>query len=176
MRHRLLDVAARLCVEDGLHTLTLDAVAREAGVSKGGLLHHFPSKQALMEALSEACLEDLNLRIQKQIQKDKVPQGRFSRAYLLVTASTGSDPDSEKWNNLAAVFIADSDMRAAWSKWLVKRLAEHDESEGTIGATLARLAADGLWLSDFSGSPGISQAKRSKLIAHLIKMTQTGNA
>ncbi|HRN83289.1 MAG TPA: helix-turn-helix domain-containing protein, partial [Hyphomicrobium sp.] len=44
VRHQLLDVAARLCLKNGLHGLTLDAVAKEAGVSKGGLLHHFPSK------------------------------------------------------------------------------------------------------------------------------------
>lgn len=36
---------------DGIAALSLNAVAREAGVSKGGLLHHFPNKQALIYAL-----------------------------------------------------------------------------------------------------------------------------
>lgn len=36
---------------DGIAALSLNAVAREAGVSKGGLLHHFPNKQALIFAL-----------------------------------------------------------------------------------------------------------------------------
>jgi AcrR family transcriptional regulator len=35
-------------VEEGVSGMTLEAVAREAGVSKGGLLYHFPSKEALI--------------------------------------------------------------------------------------------------------------------------------
>jgi len=38
----------------GARHLTLDAVAREAGVSKGGLLYHFPSKEALLSAMVES--------------------------------------------------------------------------------------------------------------------------
>lgn len=48
---RLLDVAAQTLRDQGMAGLTLDAVAKEAGVGKGGLLHHFPSKDALVEAV-----------------------------------------------------------------------------------------------------------------------------
>ena len=40
-RKRLLDAAAAVVRRDGAGALTLDAVAAEAGVSKGGLLYHF---------------------------------------------------------------------------------------------------------------------------------------
>jgi AcrR family transcriptional regulator len=51
LRNTLLDAAEAVVVEQGIASLTLDAVAREAGMSKGGLLHYFPSKDRLVEAL-----------------------------------------------------------------------------------------------------------------------------
>lgn len=50
-RQRLLDAAGELAFEEGASSLSLDAVAARAGVSKGGLLYHFPSKNALLRAL-----------------------------------------------------------------------------------------------------------------------------
>lgn len=172
VRHQLLDVAAQLCIENGLHALTLDAVAKEAGVSKGGLLHHFPSKQALLQALSNACLDDFKERLVEQMEKDKGPtHGRFARAYLQVTANKQSHPRGEQWDNLGVVLMSDANMRAAWHTWLEERLAEHKDTDNTMGSLMVRLASDGLWLSDYAGSPGLSQAKRKRLIACLIEMS-----
>lgn len=50
-RQRLLDAAGELACEEGASSLSLDAVAAKAGVSKGGLLYHFPSKNALLRAM-----------------------------------------------------------------------------------------------------------------------------
>ena len=60
---RLLDAAERLVSEVGAGHLTLEAVARAAGVSKGGLLYHFPSKEALLQAMIDRHLRDIGARI-----------------------------------------------------------------------------------------------------------------
>lgn len=52
-RARIMEAARAVAEEDGIGHLSLDAVARRAGISKGGLLYHFPSKDALMRALVE---------------------------------------------------------------------------------------------------------------------------
>ena len=52
-RQNILAAAAELARCSGAGNLSLDAVAARAGVSKGGLLYHFPSKSCLMEALVE---------------------------------------------------------------------------------------------------------------------------
>jgi AcrR family transcriptional regulator len=51
----LLDAAEAIVSEAGAAHLTLDAVAARAGVSKGGLIYHFPSKEALLGALAGRC-------------------------------------------------------------------------------------------------------------------------
>ena len=53
-RQRILEAAAEISRESGPGNLSLDAVAAKAGVSKGGLLYHFPSKTALLKAVVES--------------------------------------------------------------------------------------------------------------------------
>lgn len=52
----ILDTYVDLLIHTGERAATLDAVATAAKVSKGGLLYHFSSKKALLEALAERTL------------------------------------------------------------------------------------------------------------------------
>jgi AcrR family transcriptional regulator len=52
-RRALLDSATELFVVQGFTQTSLDEVATKARVTKGAIYHHFPSKQALFEAVSE---------------------------------------------------------------------------------------------------------------------------
>ncbi len=56
-KEKIRNAAARLMASGAAGRFTLDAVAKNAGVSKGGLLYHFPSKQALVESMLEQLLE-----------------------------------------------------------------------------------------------------------------------
>ncbi|ALK10510.1 TetR/AcrR family transcriptional regulator [Blastochloris viridis] len=57
-RNRILDAAAEIVAEIGAGKMTLEAVAERAGLSKGGLLYNFPSKDALLQAMVERMVED----------------------------------------------------------------------------------------------------------------------
>lgn len=50
-RERVLDAFQQLVLEEGERSATLDATAKAAGVSKGGLLYHFGSKDELVAGL-----------------------------------------------------------------------------------------------------------------------------
>jgi AcrR family transcriptional regulator len=52
-REAILDAAEALIREQGVNRMTLDAVAAKAGLSKGGLLYNFPSKDALLKGMIE---------------------------------------------------------------------------------------------------------------------------
>ena len=56
-RDRLLDAFEKLLVAGGSRAATLDAVAADAEVSKGGLLYHFHSKDELVEGQLERLRE-----------------------------------------------------------------------------------------------------------------------
>ncbi|MDZ4054203.1 MAG: helix-turn-helix domain-containing protein, partial [Phenylobacterium sp.] len=50
-RDQILDRAAELVLADGLAAISMDGVARAAGVSKGLVYNYFPDRQALFAAL-----------------------------------------------------------------------------------------------------------------------------
>ncbi|QIS17426.1 TetR/AcrR family transcriptional regulator [Nocardia terpenica] len=56
-RERLLEVARRVFAADG--KVTLDSIAREAGVGIGTLYRHFPTREALIEAVYRAEIRKL---------------------------------------------------------------------------------------------------------------------
>lgn len=56
-RDKILDAAQRVVADRGAGRITLDEVARESGLSKGGLLYHFPSKEALIQGMLERLIE-----------------------------------------------------------------------------------------------------------------------
>src|ERR1700712_1239016 len=52
-RDRILDAYEDLLAVEGERYATVDAVAAKAGVSKGGVLYHFPAKNHLAAALCD---------------------------------------------------------------------------------------------------------------------------
>ena len=68
-RRALLDSAAELFVRQGFGQTSLDQVAADARVTKGAIYHHFPSKQALFEAVSEEAEEKAGAAIVEAVAK-----------------------------------------------------------------------------------------------------------
>jgi AcrR family transcriptional regulator len=67
-------------VEEGVSGMTLEAVAREAGISKGGLLYHFPSKVALIGGMIGRLIEDFEDALGRELGRAKGGgSGRWSR-------------------------------------------------------------------------------------------------
>jgi AcrR family transcriptional regulator len=50
-QEKILDAAERVVIDEGAKHMTLETVARKAGVSKGGLIYNFPSKDKLLDAM-----------------------------------------------------------------------------------------------------------------------------
>lgn len=63
-RGKVLDAYIALLCEEGERAATLDATAARAGVSKGGLLYHFASK----DALAEAVIEEAEVHIARDVE------------------------------------------------------------------------------------------------------------
>jgi len=65
-RDRILQAAAGITKEVGPVNLSLDAVARRAGISKGGLLYTFPTKAKLLEALVEQHVSEFDESLRRE--------------------------------------------------------------------------------------------------------------
>ena len=67
-REQLLQVARGVFAKRGYHTVTMDDVARQAGVTKPILYDHFPSKRDLYRGLLEADLATLRSKIEAALE------------------------------------------------------------------------------------------------------------
>ena len=75
----ILDRAAALFARHGFEHTSLQAVADAVGLSKAGLLHHFPSKDALHEAVL-ALADALGRRVLDQVATMPLGPDRYARA------------------------------------------------------------------------------------------------
>ncbi|MBU6414294.1 MAG: TetR/AcrR family transcriptional regulator [Planctomycetes bacterium] len=84
----VLDATEAVILEEGIAALTLEAVANRAGVSKGGLLYHYPSKDKLVEALVRRCVESWEEEHVEAIAKMPPGAGRTLKALLACCMGT----------------------------------------------------------------------------------------
>ena len=169
--HRaLLDHTAKLAVEHGLAAVTVQAVADAAGVTKGGLLHHFPSKQALISAVFADLLEALDRQLDERIAVDPEPLGAFTRAYLDSVFDMEPETNGAVWAALSISMLTDPHLRRLWSDWVAARQERHRATDGTRALAAIRLAADGIWLADLTG---VTIDKRTDMRDFLIRQTRT---
>ncbi|MCO8276728.1 TetR/AcrR family transcriptional regulator [Actinoplanes sp. TRM 88003] len=83
-RRTVLDAAARTVAVKGT-AVSLDAVAKAAGVSKSGLLHHFPSRDELFLALAQDLAEQFVAAVQAAVDPRDHAAGRLVRGYINAT-------------------------------------------------------------------------------------------
>lgn len=172
-RQHLLAEAGNLIVEQGLANLTLEAVAKAAGVSKGGLLHHFPSKQSLLDGLIRDLHERFHQRLRELAFEDPVPEGRLARAYLKSVSMQREDRQNKLCGILAIEARAEPAMRSAWRESVRAMLrGEPDDTSDPIELAIVQLAADGLWLADLEGAFDDSPELFHRIVARLGEMTR----
>ncbi len=162
-RSQLLDAAIAVIRRDGAQALTLDAVAAEAGVSKGGVLYHFASKRALIDGLLSRWLDAFEARLTGD---DLL--AAYVRACDL--SKTDADYNASEFGMLAAMIQEPEVLEAArerHAEWMGRMLGGALARED---AWLVRLAADGLWYSDLLGIAAPEGDDRRRLIERLLAL------
>lgn len=176
-----MNAAAALVVRDGAGSLTLDRVAREAGVSKGGLLYHFAGKERLIQALIERMIAQFDADLAAHQERDPHSgPGRRTRAFVRATLEgswdrdAGLRPDGAKmFAALLAAVATDpallAPLRRRYAKWQSE--LEHDDIT-PARATVVRLAADGLWFAERLGLASFEPRRRKQIIGELLRLTE----
>jgi len=123
-RDRLLDAAERVVVESGATHLTLDAVAKSAGVSKGGLLYHFPSKEALLESMLARHFEDIDAEVSRRLANRSRRTARGARQR---TGPLGKPSRADLFSERVRVLLESHGKRPAFGVAMVAASAENPE-------------------------------------------------
>lgn len=172
-RDHLLAAAQQVVIAGGANALTLDAVARAARVSKGGLLYHFPNKEALIVGMIDLLCVAFEAALAQALADDgQAGSGRFVRAYVTATFA----PNREALELSAALLAAAAnnpglvapfqERMAGWQAQI-----EHDGLDPAL-ATAIRLAADGLWFADLGGFATPTGQQRQQVLDTLLALTK----
>ncbi|NYE46476.1 AcrR family transcriptional regulator [Spinactinospora alkalitolerans] len=152
-RDRILDALQDILIEEGSSAVTLEAVAAAAGVSKGGLLYHFPSKTAMMTGLVRRLAD----RAEEEFGEAVETEGGVVRGFLRTSLPESSEEAALYWSIIAALRskedVSEEARRlihhvfAQWSELL------HQEIDDPVLAETIRLVGDGLYLTAIAGLP-----------------------
>jgi AcrR family transcriptional regulator len=171
-REKLIQAAAQLVVSKGINRVTLEQVALEAGVSKGGLLHHFPTKQALLSGLMEQVGKVFKARLEKFMGLETSDQpGRLARAY--VRASFEYEADELQLTNAIAKVVSEFPELLLELQEEFAQLDQEMQADGlpAARAIVIRLACDGLWFSELIGVSSLQESLCSQMLEELLAMT-----
>ncbi len=167
-QQQVLDAAERVVGRDGAANLTVDAVAKEAGVSKASVLYDYKSKQALIEAVVDRAFERDNehhARIEATIGdlQDRAVRGRIVAA---------AEPPPEEFRavalNLSAALTLDAGLRRkmqASQDATIARILQNSQSPR--GALLAYLALEGLKFLEYLDFHHFSRADRDEVLREI---------
>jgi AcrR family transcriptional regulator len=185
-RQLILLAANRLVLTKGVTHLTLEAVAKKAGVSKGGLLYHFPSKEDLIKNLIEHLNAQFESEVDRQLdlESGNLPEGEANRpagSWLraFVRATFDANKLENNWlGSSAAILTAISTnpqllepFRKSFAGY--QQQAEQDGLDPVL-ASVIRLAADGLWLAElFELAPPRGEL-RDRVEELLLELTRGG--
>ena len=168
-RAEIIDKALEVAAELGASGFTLDAVAARTSVSKGALLHHFPSKLSLLEGMVDHLGQMHTDGILAEAARDPEPYGRNARAYL---RSTVTEPVTPQDVSIGRVIMAacaiEPSLAKRWGGWIDRvKVDDPGDPVGADDALMLRLIADGLWLSDLFGLHEVSAEQRKALLSLL---------
>jgi len=167
-REALLEAALDLVRAGG--SLSMDSAARAGGVSKPGLMYHFPTKQALLEALIDHLIDGYERDLEGLLPKglDASPEDRIGAYLIWATTYTHDAAD--------LVMLADPKLRLPMSDRWAERFRPWAELPAGMPAArrarlnAIRLMADGCWYSEATGVLPLSAEDRQAVLTEALQL------
>ncbi|GAA0374108.1 TetR/AcrR family transcriptional regulator [Bacillus horti] len=169
-KEKLLEAAANIIEEKGITQLTLEAVAAEAGVSKGGLLYHFHTKDELLKALNEQTILEFRRLVQDELEEGK----SYTLAYLHATfkqlnAHGALSSDA----SILGALVSNHDLQKMWDteyqRFKQEALKEDTSPELSL---IIRLVCDGFIFSNMFKLDPIKLEEQKQMLSYLADLVE----
>jgi AcrR family transcriptional regulator len=172
-RNAALDAAIAIVARDGPGRLTLDAIARESGLSKGGVMHQFRTKEAVLKALLERQMLHFEQFSTPYRAKARAESENPELATEIATVREAANTPNSAALALLAAMVENPDLmalpRASDEKTIAAIRAEATDPDL---AMLRWAAARGLLLGELFGMSSLPKVERERLFARLLDDSQ----
>lgn len=171
-REDILTSAERVIAQWGVKRLTIEQVAKVAGMSRGGLLYHFATKEALIQAMLTRFIERFEQLLENEVALDPEPQGRFARAYARSTLKM-DEGTTAVFSALLAAIAYDLHLLDPLRTHLEHWQRKTEEGLDFTTAALVRLASHAFWLNDLFSMNTFTLEERRSIVARLEELTRS---
>jgi len=93
-KDKILDAALKLFIKEGFHGTSTSKIANEAGISNGGLFHHFKTKEALISRLYIKIKENYRIYLLEHIEPCKTSKSKIKQFWFSCVQWTLENEDS----------------------------------------------------------------------------------
>lgn len=173
-RTRILDAAVRVINRDGVRAVTFESVALEAGLTRGGLLYHFPSREALLLGIDEHLVQGWEASMESLIGMQATQATPRERHAAFIRVSAQSATRAELMFMLESADPARPRMpwNEAMERWAPAPPAPGSDDPAQWNAFIARLAADGLWIHEAMYHGQLDAQVREGVVERLTALLQ----
>ncbi len=176
-REKILDAAAELVAEIGAGRLTLEAVAEKAGLSKGGLLYNFPTKEALLQGMIQRLIDQVSA--EKEALRGQAAPGPNLEARLCTAAllKLCGGQMKETASGMLAATAENPKLLDPLRQVIGETLKTLKEtSEDVDAALLGWLAVEGLSSYEMHGLSPFSDEDRERILQAVNRLLNKGIA
>ena len=171
-RERILDAAETIVRKEGALHMTMDAVAAVAGVSKGGLIYHFESQNALLAAMVRRFMERVATRKRDIYAGLPDDAARDIVAHILLWSNTCETNRRVASSLLAATMRAPALMKPVQDAYRQAMAIIVNGRFNPIRMAILALAADGIWLMELLGMQPFEQGELARIKAELVLLAR----
>lgn len=159
-RTQILEAATRVVQREGVKSVTFDSVAGEAGLTKGGLLYHFASRDDLVQAIHQHLADRWEADLVAAAGKPAAEATREERLAAYTRVAIQSATRAELLLMLeGSTNTAHAAVEAVTERWAPSPASAAGDP-AALDRFIVRLAADGLWLYESLTSERLDPALR----------------
>jgi len=172
-RAAAIQAALTIISRDGPGQLTFDAISRESGISKGGLMHQFQTKGNVLKALLEYRTEYFESFSRDYLAKIDPEEPNPTLLTQIATTRESMTQQNPVGHAILAALVEDPALMTAVREADAKRIKRIKAEAADPELALLRLeAARGLALSALLGLCPLSDKERARLFDRLLDERQ----
>ncbi|WP_214400845.1 TetR/AcrR family transcriptional regulator [Pseudonocardia lacus] len=157
-RSAILRCSADLFAKQGVASTTVRQIADEVGVLSGSLYHHFPSKDAIVNEIVTAYLDQLLSRYREVMRGERAPRERLEQLIAASLLTAESEPSAtliyqnemsyiRELPQYEAVKAAAAEVQQTWMTVIEQGRADGTFRDDIDPRVFYRFVRDAVWLS-----------------------------
>lgn len=168
---QILDAAVALIERENLEAVSYEALAEASGMSKSGIVYHFPSRYEIMRSIHQHLADRWEQELEHAAGGPADTVDEQTRLKAIVVSQSNSATKAELLLEIDA--RSNPEFSAIWgevtARW-APSAEDVEDDEAVRSRYLIKILADGLWMHDYVHEQALTPAQREALTAHILRL------